>query len=75
MIIQLQELTCKPIGGFSALVEAKERKILFDTSANGRILLSNMQKLKINPKEIKDIFYFSSSLGSYRRSFIFSWSE
>ena len=42
--------------GFSALVESKERKILFDTGANGRILLSNMQKLKIDPKEIKDIF-------------------
>ena len=42
--------------GFSALVESKGRKILFDTGANGRILLSNMQKLKIDPKEIKDIF-------------------
>lgn len=42
--------------GFSALIEIKERKILFDTGANGRILLSNMEKLKINPKEIEDIF-------------------
>ena len=42
--------------GFSALVEVKGRKILFDTGANGEILLSNMQKLKINPKEIEDIF-------------------
>ena len=42
--------------GFSALVEIKERKILFDTGANGRILLSNMEKLEINPKEIEDIF-------------------
>jgi len=42
--------------GFSALVEAKGRKILFDTGANGRILLSNMQKLKINLKEIEDVF-------------------
>jgi len=42
--------------GFSALVEIKERKILFDTGANGRILLSNMQKLKINPEEIEDVF-------------------
>ena len=42
--------------GFSALVEAKKRKILFDTGANGKILLSNMEKLKINPKEIEDIF-------------------
>ena len=42
--------------GFSALVEVKGRKILFDTGANGEILLSNMQKLKINPKEIGDVF-------------------
>ena len=42
--------------GFSALVEIKERKILFDTGANGRILLSNMGKLGINPKEIEEVF-------------------
>ena len=42
--------------GFSALVEAKERKILFDAGANGAILLSNMQKLGIDPKEIQDVF-------------------
>ena len=42
--------------GFSALVGIKERKILFDTGANGEILLSNMEKLEINPKEIEDIF-------------------
>ncbi|MBN1900840.1 MBL fold metallo-hydrolase [Candidatus Sumerlaeota bacterium] len=42
--------------GFSALVEAGGRKILFDTGANGPILISNMQKLGINPKEISDVF-------------------
>jgi len=42
--------------GFSALVEVEERKILFDTGANGMILLSNMEKLKINPEEIEDVF-------------------
>ena len=42
--------------GFSAFVETKGLKILFDTGANGNILLSNMQKLEINPKEIQDIF-------------------
>ena len=42
--------------GFSALVEVNGKKILFDTGADGRILLSNMQKLNINPNEIKDIF-------------------
>lgn len=42
--------------GFSALVEVEERKILFDTGANGAILLSNMHKLGINPKEVQEIF-------------------
>ena len=42
--------------GFSALVEVKGRKILFDTGADGDILLSNMGKLKVNPEEIEDIF-------------------
>lgn len=42
--------------GFSAHVKAKERKILFDTGTNGNILLSNMQKLEINHKEIDEIF-------------------
>lgn len=42
--------------GFSALVEAKGKRILFDTGADGRILLSNMEKLKIDPKEIEDVF-------------------
>ncbi|MCD6550564.1 MBL fold metallo-hydrolase, partial [bacterium] len=42
--------------GFSALIQVKEKDILFDTGANGRILHSNMEKLKVNPKEIEDIF-------------------
>lgn len=42
--------------GFSALVETEEKKILLDTGANGIILLSNMQKLGIIPKEIGEIF-------------------
>lgn len=42
--------------GFSCLVKTKGRKILFDTGADGDILLSNMQKLEINPKEIQDVF-------------------
>lgn len=42
--------------GFSALVEDKGRKILFDTGADGAILLSNMRKLDINPADIKEIF-------------------
>jgi len=42
--------------GFSALIRAKGRNILFDTGANGDILLSNMEKLGIAPKEIEDVF-------------------
>ncbi|MCD6338460.1 MAG: MBL fold metallo-hydrolase [Verrucomicrobia bacterium] len=42
--------------GFSALVEVGGRKILFDTGASGRILLSNLQKLEIDPEEIGDVF-------------------
>jgi len=42
--------------GFSAFVEAKEKHILFDTGGNGSILLSNMEKLDIDPHQISDIF-------------------
>jgi 7,8-dihydropterin-6-yl-methyl-4-(beta-D-ribofuranosyl)aminobenzene 5'-phosphate synthase len=42
--------------GFSALIEAKGKRILFDTGANGIILLSNMQKLGIDPKKVQDVF-------------------
>lgn len=42
--------------GFSALVETRGRKFLFDTGANGTILLSNMSQLKITPEEIDDVF-------------------
>lgn len=42
--------------GFSALVEADGKKVLFDTGASGAILLANMEKLGITSKEITDIF-------------------
>ncbi len=42
--------------GFSALIEWKMKKILFDTGGRGSILLSNMNKLGISPKEIDDVF-------------------
>ena len=41
--------------GFSCLVETGEENILFDTGANGEILLNNMKNLGINPKEIDKI--------------------
>jgi 7,8-dihydropterin-6-yl-methyl-4-(beta-D-ribofuranosyl)aminobenzene 5'-phosphate synthase len=43
--------------GFSCLVESQNTpKILFDTGANGRILLSNIEKLRIDPLEIEEVF-------------------
>ena len=43
--------------GFSALIEAVDTpKILFDTGANGKILLSNMGKLGIEPASIDEVF-------------------
>ncbi len=45
--------------GFSCLVEILPqggRKILFDTGAKGSILLSNMDKLNIDPRSIDEVF-------------------
>ena len=42
--------------GFSCFVKGFERSILFDTPGDGVVLLSNMRKLKIDPKEIDTIF-------------------
>jgi len=41
--------------GFSCLIE-NEKNILFDTGANGRILLGNMEKLGIKAKDIDEVF-------------------
>jgi len=45
----------KPGWGFACLIENKNEKILFDTGADSETLLYNMEKLKIEPKEIKII--------------------
>ncbi|MFO7851973.1 MAG: MBL fold metallo-hydrolase [Bacteroidota bacterium] len=42
--------------GFSCLVEAHGKSILFDTGANGFILLENMKKLDIDPSSIDEVF-------------------
>jgi 7,8-dihydropterin-6-yl-methyl-4-(beta-D-ribofuranosyl)aminobenzene 5'-phosphate synthase len=42
--------------GFSALVEAENTRILFDTGANGEILLGNMEKMGIDPSSIDEVF-------------------
>lgn len=46
----------QPDWGFSALVEAWGKTILFDTGASGTILLSNMKTLEIDPESITDVF-------------------
>ena len=47
----------QPDWGFSALIEVENiPKILFDTGTNGAILLSNMEKLEINPAPIEEVF-------------------
>ena len=42
--------------GFACVVEAHGKNILFDTGANGSILLNNMKKLNIEPNAIDEIF-------------------
>ena len=43
--------------GFSCLVKAENSpRILFDTGADGKILLSNMKKLEIDPLSIEEVF-------------------
>ena len=42
--------------GFSCLVETNTSKILFDTGSNGSILLTNMEKLGIDPLSIEEVF-------------------
>jgi 7,8-dihydropterin-6-yl-methyl-4-(beta-D-ribofuranosyl)aminobenzene 5'-phosphate synthase len=42
--------------GFACLVEVGETRILFDTGDKGDILLSNMEKLGIEPRSIEIVF-------------------
>lgn len=42
--------------GFSCFIKGFEKSILFDTGTNGRILLSNAEKLRIRPEEIDLVF-------------------
>lgn len=41
--------------GWSCQIETGNRKMLFDTGGNGRILLHNMQQLKIDPASFDDV--------------------
>lgn len=42
--------------GFSAFIKGLEKDILFDAGRDGSALLSNMTKLKIDPKDIEILF-------------------
>ncbi len=42
--------------GFSCLVEAHGKKVLFDTGDDGKALLSNMKKLGIDPQSVDCLF-------------------
>lgn len=42
--------------GFSCLVEAHNRTILFDTGANGALLLENMKKMGVDAASVNDVF-------------------
>ncbi len=39
--------------GFSCLLEGTEKTILFDTGARGDLLFENIEKLKVNPKDVE----------------------
>jgi len=41
--------------GFACLIHGTKKTILFDTGTNGSILLANMEKLNIDPKEIDTV--------------------
>jgi 7,8-dihydropterin-6-yl-methyl-4-(beta-D-ribofuranosyl)aminobenzene 5'-phosphate synthase len=47
---------CKADWGFSCLVQAHGRNILFDTGESGIILLNNMKSLEIDPLTIDEVF-------------------
>ena len=42
--------------GFSCLVEANGRRLLFDTGGQGTILLKNIETLNLAPRSISEIF-------------------
>ena len=50
--------------GFGAVIRTPSNTILFDTGGNRSLLLANMEKMKINPKEI-DIVILSHEHGDH----------
>ena len=54
----------KPDWGFSCFIKGMEKTILFDTGTDGKILLSNMEKLDIDPRKV-DIIFLSHIHGDH----------
>jgi 7,8-dihydropterin-6-yl-methyl-4-(beta-D-ribofuranosyl)aminobenzene 5'-phosphate synthase len=50
--------------GFACLIEGLDKTVLFDTGGNGDILLTNMQQLGLDPKEV-DLVVLSHSHGDH----------
>jgi 7,8-dihydropterin-6-yl-methyl-4-(beta-D-ribofuranosyl)aminobenzene 5'-phosphate synthase len=46
----------KSAWGFSCIIEGMSRVILFDTGSDGNILLSNMKKMGIDPRDVEMVF-------------------
>lgn len=42
--------------GYALLIDFNERRLLFDTGSNGRVLLEHMKKLEIPPESIDTLF-------------------
>jgi len=42
--------------GFACVIETGEKRILFDTGGEGHLLISNMEKLGIDPVSIDEVF-------------------
>jgi hypothetical protein len=55
--------------GFSCTLKGTEKTIFFDTGAEGGLFLENMEKLKIDPKEVgpdEIVYSFTAWSGLYR---------
>jgi 7,8-dihydropterin-6-yl-methyl-4-(beta-D-ribofuranosyl)aminobenzene 5'-phosphate synthase len=50
-----KDLGLKSDWGFACLIQTNDDTILFDTGAKGKILLDNMKKLNLEPKDINKI--------------------
>jgi len=42
--------------GFACLIETEDKTVLFDTGANGKILMANMKALHVQPESVDEAF-------------------